>query len=463
MAEAEQKSGSKKVLGCLLIVLGLPVLLCCGLATTWFVRESSARAEVDRMLSELEERGQPIGNESLTRYRASLSSDENAARWMAVLERIGAKPFQDTTRGVPFVGVVPDAATEYPVRGEVWGYEDAAREFLEQNASLRSEMHDVVEGTGPIRTKLEFDSYNTLLPYVQHTRDAARIVMLENRVAVHDGDAEGSLHAILAMLGIARSIEHEPLMVSQLVYSAVVAMAAKEIGHALESDLLDEDQLNAIGKELEHFGDYKRSYQVGMSGERAMVMAVFGGGESTIEAGPPIRSSRDQLASLELFETAEKAIEEATMADFLERLDQHDSLITQRISSGNLLTQFDTMLTGLLMPAIRPFGQACAETAQEVRMAKIAIALRQFERKFDRWPQDLGELTQVGVDSGSADLVPFGGKPFGYKVLENEVELWAFPISSGVRETPAEPKLLSSLEEREAEQWGRWQWKLQRD
>ncbi len=452
---------SRKLLGCVLLLFGFPLFLCGGLATWWFGREAIDRAELDRRLAALVDRGMPVGNESLARFRAQHTEPENAQRWMVLLEKLESKEYLESTTGVPIVGDVPEEELLAPKPLQPWKHEAEAREFLDAWSQLSTELHLLAEGSGPVRTHIEFESFSTLLPYVQACRQAARLLALEHQLAVSEGDGKQCYHSLMAIFGTARTIEGDPLLVSQLVRYAVASIGIDSLRQSLAADLLSEQQLREIDQQLAAFDGYSQSFEIGIAGERAMALAVFDDPSSLHEPVPPFHRSADALAALDLFAKAEAiAAQNLEPTEFLKALETYEAEVQQEFQDAGPLRKFDTMMTSLMFPAVGPYGKAALRTAMNVRLARLAIGVRLYQKKFDRWPPSLGDLKDVGISE--SQFRPSGGKPFGYRVIDNQALLWGFVPNSSSDQTPADPIDLESVEENQREELESWLWKLER-
>nr|WP_143548168.1 hypothetical protein [Rhodopirellula sp. SM50] len=444
-----------------MVCLGLAVLLCGGPLTWWAARRSAASADVADRREEIRARGLPIDDASMEAFRVQTMGHEKSERWMNVLEEIESTAFQNSCRGVPVVGVTEDDA-DY-VYGQPYRYHDQVRQFLDRWAPLREEIHDITEGTGPIWTEVQMDSFNTLLPYVQSSRSVARLLSLEFEDALRRDDRPQAFGSLMAMLGVARAFEKEPLIVSQLVVTAIHSMALKHLRVAVEHDLFDDAQLKSMLEQLRALDDFGTRYRLAIVGERAMSQPVFDdlqrfGEDVGMPAGGFNQRPIDALASLEIMEKAESVSTE-NLSDFFIQTAALDSDFNQQIQQAGWLQRLETMLTSLTVPALGAAGKAFVRSAMENRIAKIGIGLRLFEKRHARWPASLDELiaADLGVPLGPID--PAGGLPFGYRVIDGNAEFWGFDPQSPSEGTPPEPIDVDQLGEYE-EHLKYWYWEL---
>ena len=380
---------------------------------------------------------------------------------MNVLEEIQSQAFENSCRGVPVVGVTDDDA-DY-VYGQPYPYDDQVRQFLDQWAELREEIHDITEGTGPIWTEIQMDSFNTLLPYVQSSRSVATLLSLEFEDALRRDDRRQAFGSMMALLGVARALEREPLIISQLVVIAVHSMGLERLKVAIEHDLFDDVQLKKILEQLRAFDDFGSRYRLAIVGERAMSQPVFDnlqrlGEDVGMPAGGFNQRPIDALASLEIMEKAE-SITTDNLSDFFIQTAALDSDFNQQFQQAGWLRRLETIVTSLTGPALGAAGKAFVRSAMENRIAKIGIGLRLFEKRHDRWPASLDELSAADLDATLGPVDPGGNRPFGYRVLDGKAQVWGFDPQSPSDSTPSEPIDVDQLGEHE-EHLKYWSWEL---
>ncbi|QEF97249.1 hypothetical protein Mal15_12880 [Stieleria maiorica] len=457
----DSSSTNKRIIVVLIVLLSLAVLLCGGPLTWWFARRSNATAEVAERREEILSRGLPIDDVSMEAFRARMMGHEKSERWMRVLDEIDSQVFHESCRGVPVVGMTEDDA-DY-VYGTPYRYNDEVRQFLDQWSALRAEIHEITEGTGPIWTRVEMESFNTLLPYVQSTRSVAQLLQLEFEDALRRDDRQQAFESVLAGLGVARTLEKEPLIIAQLVVVAVHGMALKQLKLAIELDLFDEEQLKPIFEQLRALDEFGSRYRLAIVGERAMSQPVFDdlqrfGDNLSVPSGGFSQRPIDALASLDVMAQAE-SIDTEDLSEFFAQTTALDSQFSQQIAQAGWLRRLETVLTSLTVPALGAVGKAFARSAMENRIAKIGVGLRLYEKRNGDWPDDLDVLTSadLGIDFGPID--PVGGNPFGYRVVDGRAEVWGFDPQLPTDVTPPEPIDVSSLSEHE-QYLKYWWWTL---
>ena len=445
-----------------LVICALVLIFCGGPLTWWFGRQAIARRELDEKRDELIARGMPVDDESMEMYRAQNMSHDKSDAWMRILDTVTSDEFNQSCTGVPRLSADEDIVDWIP--GEPYPHDEIVRSFLDEWQDLLSNIHDVTEDSGPIWTKVEFDSFSTLLPYTQNTRQVIRILALEFEDAVRRGDGDQAFKSLKAMIGTARSQQKEPIIVSQLVHLALVAVAIDQIQVAIEQDILDERQLISLLQQLRTQDDFGPQFRMSIAGERAMAIPIFDDPSRLDESGGGFGSSImarsiDAVAHMKLMQRAED-LDTSDLNTFFEQATELDSHLSEEMQAGGL-KRLDTMLTSMITPAIGGYTQAIVRNAMRVRMAKLAIALRIYEKRNGQFPETLDELVKPEMRLDLGPTKPIGPSPFGYTYADGKATLWGFRLRTGARETPPQPEDYGSQPEHEDEDIKSWIWNLE--
>ncbi len=339
---------------------------------------------------------------------------------------------------------------------------------LDRWSEMRREVHEICEGNGSIWTEVDFQSDSTLLPLAQAARLVRCLIDLEHRNAIAREDHEQAFHSLLALIGVARSLEKEPIMTSQIVHGEILRLTLARLKQAVEFDFLDKNQLQQILVQLKPLDDFGNGYRLSFIGERAMSQPMYDVSVDDPDFRDLPRLSGignrriDALASLKWLSAAE-SVNSSDLTTFFIETDALNDRLQKSFQDATPLRRFETSLSRLLMMDSRGYSQRIVWTAMMLRIAKLAMGLRLYEREHGAWPDSLDSLTsdQIGVDLGP--ITPIGTKPFGYCVQGDIVELWGFYPSLPTDETPDAPIDPSPFNEGQKEVMSYFLWSLQRD
>lgn len=448
-APDEKQSGAK---GCVWTagIVSLVLFLAFSVAITlWAVRESSDRKRVRSMLDALSDRGAPIDDASLDLWYRSHTDPADASAWQRILAEVSAKEFQEMCQGIEVFSVQAEGAgwTE-----SGWLGEAAERNLIANTEDLRHRIHELSRKRVSIQFPIEFDAFNTLLPQAQQMRTVQRLLATEFQVAFADRDSGACRESIEAGLGLSHVFSNDPWMVSHLINVAHRSMAMQYIRQAVEYDVLNEKDLAKVMDRLSAETLPLDRWPFMIQGERASVLEAMkdpttisgfvGAGSSktflSILAGTSSRSLRNLLEHFEVLESLDVSDIDRLQA----RVMEIENTLQLDIRNAGLLAITDWQLIGSLAPAASSLTVALIRDTVQERFTRHALAIRQFEKRFGRWPLSLDELQEVGFDSNS--WKPWGGKPFGFRTEDGDAVLWATIPQDGATTAANPPKIATA-------------------
>ncbi|MBI4664432.1 MAG: hypothetical protein HY735_37025 [Verrucomicrobia bacterium] len=378
----------------------------------------------DSQLSALRYPGQPVSASELDRWYASVPAAENAAM-----------KIQQAMAGL----VAPQAVMAWPITNEVVTPEmeqllaqlvrDNAEplKLLRQAAALKQSRFPINLGSG----------LTVQLPHLSPMMQAAQVLQ---RVALHhslQGNAGEALECYFDSLGSSRALSQEPILISELVRIACVALAQRTLERLLNHHQFSEEQFAQMLQALRQTeAEGRESLRRALIGERCFGFDIF-------------RRPRRGLAQAQGFATSTSAIESsATEALFLlrrlsgihgrdlrlyrETMDGYiqaaqlpfpEALIeTKRHSArmpsfGRTMDRIVYTISGLILPAMTKAVTKEARIAAELRLAQAAILVER--QRAGRSAAPVASLTKLAEDSLSIwPKDPFDGKPVRYQRLE---------------------------------------------
>ncbi|HJT32636.1 MAG TPA: hypothetical protein VJ783_11390 [Pirellulales bacterium] len=389
-------------------LLGLLLLL---LAGAWIGSRRDLNAELDRIRAA----GEPASAAEIEAfYQVPPGARDTTQLWLAALAPLDTRSYADEAKELPLVG---DNANDLPLPGEPWPQLDAAEQLLARYRGSLEEMHQAAREGGQARFPTRFaDGIQMLLPHAQQLRIGARLLALESVVAAHRGQPDAAVDSIVAMFAVARSLEQEPVLISQLVRMALGGMARQRIQWLLSAATLDDGQLARLDAELAA-SDYQKPLRQGLLGERVIGIVGFEnpetlGGEAVIGR---LTGSSDQAMYLErmneMIAAADKSGPERKAAIELAEM-------RLRQLAGTTSARLKYPLTLLLLPALSAAADAATRNEAERDATRVAVAFERFRLREGRLPEKLDELVPDFLGSVPSD--PYGGGPLHYRADETE-------------------------------------------
>jgi len=356
--------------------------------------------------------------------------------WQAATRRLSE--LEDLLEGFRVGGLRPSFGV--PLHFDLSQYSEADFRALFPNRD-----YDEVKSATPSERQLMANSLiSVLLPHVQVMREAARLLIVDTRWALEQGDTERATRNVEAMLGISSQVTESKFLVSSLVGYAIHSITMGVIDECLHADVtFSEAQLSRM-----HAAIVKANLEdmVDIASERAMFMDIVqksytddGQGDGRITAaGLELweQISNTQVLSTEPeqgwdFQLVAKRTLAPTSILFMatrkqltdkaeEMFSRMDALLKAEESStaANKIDQeLDELSIGytpikLLFPAIAAARQATVRVKVNADSVLTALAVIRYEREHGRLPETLDPL--VGPYLKSLPVDPFDGKTLRY-------------------------------------------------
>jgi len=279
------------------------------------VRDSGANSKVDQMKADLVAKGFPVDDDTLSKYYDKLASEEHTQEWMELIRGSNSDEINAACKGVAIVGpdggeipVSPeddpalkstsknegsaDAGAEssetdsgYGAEGEPTWDQQKVRDFLALTSELRSRtevaaLTQLKPDAKPVRFQVQFNGIETLLEHAQQMRQLARIIVIQGQVAVYDRDSESTKRSIQTLIGCSRTLEGEPMLVSQLVRIALRMLSVDLLHRALEQDVLIEQDMAELLPLMLQGAKLSPTWYVAHHGERCVYLPIAEGKSS---------------------------------------------------------------------------------------------------------------------------------------------------------------------------------------
>jgi hypothetical protein len=287
------------------------------------------------------------------------------------------------------------------------------------------------------------DFLSTLVPDIQHARDAAWLLELDVWLRAQQGDLQGAWVSAQAMLNSGRAIGDEPMLVPQLVRMAIGVRTVAQLERILAQGEVPAPLLVEMRKELakeaaEHL------FRIGMRGERAGMhqlmenaasgkvavnLSLLGGLAGAKSVPPP--SLFDELfpkttipaSHVWLLRNLTKAVEASTLAP----ADQ--DRVLKEIEAASKTAP---ALARIVCAAVSKV--AAAECRQDTLLAcaGAALAAEEFRLRRQRWPGSLDEL----VKAGHLEVLPmdlYDGKPLRFRPTPDGLVIYSVGADGNYR------------------------------
>ena len=290
-----------------------------------------------------------------------------------------------------------------------------------------------------------------LLPHVQVMRKAARIFVVDTRLAVDENDSERAVQNIETMLGLARHSAEGPVLICSLVGYAIAGITFNQIEEVLQQDpdFFNEDQLARLQKAVQsadiqgwlHFegelmavediiqrtytddgnGDGRLTSQgikflmspdmlglydrpmTGNSRLQQWTETVLGPASLFVAASRKEVSDRANRLMDRVIEDADRPFWEAKHFDLDAELEQGE---------------IKYALLSMMLPASQQVRAAMDRALGHQEGVRGAIALYRYHQKNDKWPKSWNEIPKQMLPTAPIDQLT--GKPMRFKIVDDQ-------------------------------------------
>jgi hypothetical protein len=300
--------------------------------------------------------------------------------------------------------------------------------------------------------------FSLLLPHLSRLKQAAQRLSAAASYELHLGETEAAITNIGTMLAIVKGMHDEPLVISQLVRIAIANIAIAATWELLQSPGTTDAQLAEVQREWAEL-EFSRAAENALVMERAMMQELVRKmRSSTAEfakvaggwSGGSVRSSggewwdqagswavlkgketmwrfkwsgEDELRALQGEQTIIESIRQAREESFKPALQRQATRLAQlglKSKSDDEGPLFDTakmdMRSLISQSALSlqriPYRLMTTEAARQIVLA--AIALKRFELRHKKYPNDLAELVPEFLAAVPRD--PVDGTPLKYRL-----------------------------------------------
>ena len=399
--------------------------------------------DVDAKLQAIRAAGLPTSGAEADDYYVAVPDNENSALKMA--------------RAFAWMTNYPDrrsndvAAIKFPARKDTLTPEQL--ELVAGYCAMNSNaLAQAMEAVKLPRCRFPMDlswGAATLLPHLAKLKKMSQIAEFQTML-----DTNNSAASISVVIGMARMLDTEPIIISKLVRIAMLNMAETALERRLNADGLGEVELNHLSQ---LFTEAAKTNQLanGLIGERAAFMRYFRMSWAELNklrnsvdenpAGPPLPGSQPFVFRLTGFF-------ERDLRFYLQGMETNISLaatfpkdlvvisnVQERISQTSRQNYY--ILSSMLLPALRSAIIKEANGLAQVRTAQAALAVEHFRLVHGQLPENLNELVPQFLSAVPAD--PFGGQPLRYHRLGKGYVIYSIGSDgedNGGRERPVNVK-----------------------
>jgi hypothetical protein len=382
----------------------------------WLLPGSSSK--IQARLEALKKADYPVTAQDLDKMYPPIPDDQNS---VVIYQKAFSHylPLPEEHDNWPIVSVSKHSFRTQPLPPDV---KQGISEFVNQNENTLALLHQAAGiEKGYYDNGLKNGFANSVRPPLLQIRENAQLLALATILRAEDQQPGAATTLILDSLGLPRSLERDPMLVSQLNRNAVVGLSCSSLELTLNKTSLSDDQLRRLDdafREAELSNGLKQS----LISERCLGISFYNAMKTNSFAGNVSLSDRFESLYYRVryyregdflfyLDTMENYLA-ATDAPYPKRLQLVDQLNTSVVNSRESERAFGILLAadwkGAFLMAARTHSQlVLSETALAVERYRLAHR--------DQLPPVLQDLVPAYLAAVPAD--PFDGKPLRYNRL----------------------------------------------
>ncbi len=412
----------------------IPFLFCAilGVRTSRFWNQQDSNA-YQALIENIEDQGTPTDQAGYAAWYREHTSSQGTADCLDALAIAAAEIAFDPK--IPWVGSASSRGNQEFDR-ETWAEEPQAADFLQRMRPLIDFIEtNLASHPAPIRVPIRWTGTNTTLEAFQLHRTISRILALDVEHALYHRDAERALRGLREMRTTTKAFDSNCFMIGSLISMACEGTERTMIRRSMATDLWSEDQLASFASTLSEQAEFNAPWKQAVQSETIFMIEAL----KSLKSGD---ESALDLHTLERFPPVgrwflEDSTSKAKLVDFYVKCSQASDLgiegLQARLEKLTSATypkssEFVEPLARLLCASFDGFGRAWENREDERRFTLTAVAIKLYQKKFQRWPTTLSQLVEVGLDR--EDWTTTIEEPFGYMLDEDSVVVWTHPSDS---------------------------------
>jgi hypothetical protein len=388
------------------------------------IKELNENSDVSAKLQAIRAAGLPIDGKELNDYYTAVPDNENAALVMTQAFAL-MQDFSDNRSS-------QIANFRIPPRGQPLsaGQKQLLAGYVGMNSEALTKMREAIKLPGS-RYPIDYSpGFAALLPHLPKLRSFARIAEYDALLTVGPGNSQYASQSIADILGMAKTLENEPDLPSQVVgRMAMIVNATQTLEYSLNTTSFDETELSSLGKD---FADAERTNLTAraMIADRAMFIPVLLSPLNWHEVKLmfeqiPTNSPLWKPDWRELIKTDASGIRKGDLRFYLSATETNIALAgltpPDSLAATNVFEAESKEAKELHYPVSALLSQMSAVVIREarcfanVRLATTALAIERFRLANGKLPENLNELVPQFLSTVPSD--PFDGKLLRYHRL----------------------------------------------
>jgi hypothetical protein len=325
---------------------------------------------------------------------------------------------------LPIVGMAKLPPRTEPLTPEM---QKLLAEYLSENAESLRLLHQAAS-MKPCRYPVDLtNGVSTLLPHLSLVRQAARLLELDSIQYTEKQQPQMAVESVVASLGVSRSLNQEPTIISYLVHVACQGITLDSLERILNRTSPTDAQFLKLAAAIQE-SENQQAFTRALAGERCMHADIFQGlrrGKIPVDEIPFMGNGESfwpRFLIAGYRSTGLLQLDEREYLDLMERYVKATQLLPpESIAAFNAvndklehLTRW-RVLSRLLLPSLSVLAGKAGRCDAKIRDAQAALAVERYRLANSKLPSQLSDLVPTFLPTVPSD--PFDGKPLRYKTL----------------------------------------------
>jgi hypothetical protein len=293
---------------------------------------------------------------------------------------------------------------------------------------------DMPNGRYPIEWAPDF--LTTRLDHLQEARAVGNLLHLDGLLRAQEGDVDGAIRSVEAVLNAGRSIGDAPTAIAQLIRISQRAIAVGMLERTLAQGEPTPAVLAELQRRLEE-EDTHLTFLIVARGERAgddrLMESLEQGSlnrsgiQNTLDSivGPDGAPMSDRLS---LYLPGSIKSQRAAMLRFMTEAVEIAKLPPEQqkgpLERWAAAARSQPVLVKLLAPALTKVAAACQRSNAQLRAAVVLLAAERYRQERKQLPRSLAELVQAGYLK-AIPTDPYDGQPLRFRRLDDGLVVYA--------------------------------------
>ena len=379
-----------------------------------------ASERLDAAKQRIRDAGYPVTYAELDEYYPRPASGENRADLLQFAIDSMVHPDSSYEMNLPISGNV-----ELPHRSEPIPDEQVAamRKFSDHNANAIEavfESFEYEECRFPVNI---IAGPEMLLPHLAQMRSMGRQLSIESLLGALDGDTERSTKALIGIFDLADSLEHEPVLISQLVRTAIRGIGMNALEQAMNRADFSAQQLESLQARIIE-EEQRQGLTQGLIGERCgwTFVEMMGQQDNPFSNGGGDFDIRSIFMSLIYRPSGLMDLDAIDYYHYFKQilavaeLPVHEQIEASRVIDHEIDQKGVGPMSALVLPALAWTVEAEVRIRAQLRTVILALAAARYREEHGRYPESVEALLPDYLDAVPID--PSDGAPIRYRALD---------------------------------------------